>query len=467
MIEQFNKASGGNVPLNGQPAVPSRADQIRALAKKATPVEPVKAPTVGEDATNTINNAGAKVNADIQGTSPESQGEGGLVRGLQAAKEAGSGVLDLVGTLVKHLAGDKTNFSGSTDKPTLDKSGTDVKIQNTGPSPAFVDAVNNFTQSHPDAAKHLDSVLKGIGATGSIAGDVAIADLGVTGAEKTGAEAAQGIKDTSKVLPKAASVTKPDNFIDELITPKMTQKSTETAIKTGRVSENSKITGERDYTDAVPGFNKIKESVSKVPGLSNKNTLLENSNLIHDAIGKTAEDLKSQLKGKGSFTPAEFNKYMGGIKKTLSENPMIVGDAEKTASKIVSKFNSLVAENGYKPEGLLEARKQLDTWMASQKGNVFNPSTESAISTALRSIRQGGNKFLADLPGVKGKVDVEGLLGHQSNLYDAIENIAPKAAKEGSNVLQRFVKNNPMTAKALKYTATAAGGGLVAKEIFK
>lgn len=40
-IQQANQATGLNVPLNGKPAVTSRADQIRALAKKSTPANPI------------------------------------------------------------------------------------------------------------------------------------------------------------------------------------------------------------------------------------------------------------------------------------------------------------------------------------------------------------------------------------------------------------------------------------------
>ena len=260
--------------------------------------------------------------------------------------------------------------------------------------------------------------------------------------------------------------TKNTNFIDNLITPELNKKASEAAIKTGKVLENTKLTGTRDIKGALPNFDAIKSSVEKVPGISEKNTALQNVNAIHDEIGKVAENLKISLQGKGSFTPAEFNKYMKGIKTTLSDNPLLVGDAEKTASKIVAKFNSLVKENGYTPSGLLEARKGLDAWMSSQKGNVFNPNTESAISTALRAIRQGGNDFLASkVPDVA----VKDILKHQSNLFQAIDNIAPKAAKEAGSKWGRFigfVKQHPIASSIAGLSITVpVVGGIVKKAI--
>jgi hypothetical protein len=252
-----------------------------------------------------------------------------------------------------------------------------------------------------------------------------------------------------------ASAAKKANFVDDLITPKMNTKATETAIKSGKVVEGTGIAGKRNYTDAIPNFDKVKASVNRVPGISNKNTLLQNSNAIHDEIGVVAKDLESKIKGKGFFSPSEFKGYMKSVQSELADNPLMVGDAETTATKIVSKFNTLVAKEGYTPEGLLKARKALDAWMKIQKGSsVFDPAKENAVSIALRAIRQGGNDFLASR--VKD-VAVRDMLSHQSNLYQAIENIAPKAAKEGESSIARLFNS-----KGVKVAEKLAAGAAIA-----
>lgn len=256
------------------------------------------------------------------------------------------------------------------------------------------------------------------------------------------------------------------DFIDKMITPPTEKgKVGLNAIKSGKVVEGKGITGKRDFSEALPNFDKIKESVSQVPGIAENNTHLQNLNAIHENIASTAENLKGQLGAEtSSFTPKEFNKYMDSIKSKLAESPMIVGDSEKTATKIVSKFNNLVESNGYTPEGLLNARQQLDSWMSSQKTNVFDPATENAVSVAMREIRQGGNKFLAKLAP---NVEVDALLKHQSNLYDAIEAIAPKAQKEGASYISRIIgaaRAHPVGA-LIGATAVGAAGDTLVKKV--
>lgn len=386
-IDQADKISGWKTPSPGAPAQ-TRSQElqaIRAKAKSANPIpEPIKIPTVGEDATNTINNAGAKVNADIQGTSPESQGEGGLVRGLQAAKEAGGGVLDLVGTLVKHLAGDKTNFSGSTDKPTLDKSGTDVKIQNTGPSPAFVDAVNNFTQSHPDAAKHLDSVLKGISATGSIAGDVATADLGVTGVEKTGAEAAQGIKDTAEATKGLPSPTTSDFYRKQSIKD-WTKPSTVAKPSFNKAATIFKNAGDTNIPEVLVD-NGVKLSDNIQDG---KYATKDTADALREDAGKMSHDLlRPSLEAADYSTPkTPIEDIIKKAKNVVAKDKTItIGDRETALAKLEKE--KLALQRSY-PEGM-SLTDMHDNKITYSKNAGHNP-----IGTRADNITANNNNAVA------------------------------------------------------------------------
>lgn len=296
-------------------------------------------------------------------------------------------------------------------------------------------------------------------------GGAELAVKGLTGGANVVKAGASKVQKSASALKETISptITKED-FLKDLITPELTGKASVEAIKTGKVTEAG-VTGSRDISQAIPGFADMEKAVSEVPKISPKNTLLENSNAIHDYIGTVADDLVSQLKAvqtqvgkdRGFFTPNEFKGYMKSVSQTLSDNPTLVGDAEKTANKILAKFNSLVKEKGYTPSGLLEARKSLDSWMATQKGaKVFDPTTENAVSIALRAIRQGGNDFLASkVPDVA----VKELLAKQASLYNAIEQIAPKAAKEGVNGFQRWIKANPKLVNLLKLGGASVVGG--------
>lgn len=271
-------------------------------------------------------------------------------------------------------------------------------------------------------------------------------------------------KDTVKPIGEALAkrqANKADSAIKDLITPDLNKKATETAIKTGKVKEGG-VFKERDITKAVPNFEKMTKTLKEVPNIG-KGTTLEKTNAIHDHIGTVANDLRTQIKtaqtqtgkDRGFFTPNEFKGYMDGVKSSLSENPTLVGDAEKTADKILSKFSSLVKQEGHTPEGLLNARQKLDSWMSSQKGsNVFDPKTENAVSAALRGVRQGANDFLAKkVPDVA----VKAMLKKQSLLYDALDITSAKASKEGGSKLGRLVTKYPKTAGAVGTLGAIAG----------
>lgn len=407
---------------------------------------------------------GGLVGDAIKPLADQTQGHAANIVQDFSSKPSFGGALDVVGNVAAET-GDilGAGLKAVTPQPIQDAlSGAAKAAASTPAAKAILTAWNNFQAQHPDLAK-------GIGNAVNIA-----ALFGGEAASPTVDEAAQGLKEGASVAKNMVtdaakavvgksevSAAKTDAFIKNLVTPQMTAKDLTGAIKTGKVTEATGLIGERDVTGALPNLPKIQKAVAEVPGISAKNTLLENANAIHDHIATIANDLKTQIQGKGFFSPNQFRGYMDSVKNNLIENPLITGDAEKTAQKIMDKFSSLVAEKGHTPSGLLDARKALDSWMAAQKGaGVFDPAKESAISTALRAIRQGGNKFLADrVPSV----DVKGLLSKQSSLYDAIENIAPKAAKEGSSGFKQFVKAHPTLIKAIEYTAGGIGAGEVLK----
>lgn len=452
-----------NTPLNAPASQtqPATMDWVNSLSKDSISTEL----NAGQRAAKVYSDTGNKINDQIGGVG-EFAGQSALQRGVGATATAFNAIPSVIGSQlpkpIREGASKVGEGVGGVFKGFTDAIGSIPQLQ-------------QWTVAHPDAYKALTSTLDTLSSGGQIAGNILGADQGakiaqtaITKAPDVASTIANKVSDVSAkgdALVSKLNPIKPktgDAFIKDLVTPKMSTKDMTSAIKTGKVSESSGLLGERDVTGAVPKFDAIQESVKKVPGLSNKNTLLENNNAIHDEIGKVAENLKTQLsKEKTFFSPNEFKGFMDSVKTSLSENPMITGDAEATGQKIINKFNSLIKEKGYTPSGLLEARKNLDRWMSSQKGSsVFDPKTENAVSIALRAIRQGGNDFIASKAP---NTAVKDLLSHQSNLYNAIENIAPKAGKEGLNGLQRWVSAHPKLVRAAKSAGLVLGGGEILK----
>lgn len=266
----------------------------------------------------------------------------------------------------------------------------------------------------------------------------------VEGAEKL---VAPLVKAGEEYVAKRAAA-KTEDFIKDLITPELTPTKTAQAIKTGKVKEGGMFS-DRDITEAVPFFEETAKAVAEVPGISKSNTFLQNANAIYSHIGTVAEDLKSQIKGKGFFSPNEFNGYMKDASDKLNEIPSLTREATEVANKYLTQFNKLVKKNGYTPEGLLQARKEFDNLLPDKK---LSPDIENGITEAVRYIRQGANDFLASkVPDVA----VKEMLAKQTALYNAMDNIAPKAAKEGKNKVVRWLKAHPTIVN------TAKNAGLV------
>lgn len=335
-------------------------------------------------------------------------------------------------------------------KPLTDKvapliSSITAKLGNTPAGQAFKSVVDK----HPELSQAIfDIAQTGLNVT-AIEGGISGVKKGVNLGQTSAKSAAGTVERLGTSVKQSVYGGPQPNFVDDLITPKLSPEKLSSVMKGGKVIEGQGLLGQRNLSEAIPNFQEIKTAVAEVPKVSPRNTFLQNLNAIHDEIGTVANKLESQVSNEKSFfSPNKFKSVMTNVKNSLGENPTIVGDAESASSKIITKFERLVQENGYTSSGLLKARKALDRWIMTQKGaKVFSPTTESGITTALSEIRQAGNNFLAD---ISPNTSVKQLLKKQSNLYRAIEYIAPKAATEGNSLLSQFVKAHPITMKASK-----------------
>lgn len=316
----------------------------------------------------------------------------------------------------------------------------------------FLNHVNTLADKNPEIVKSL----------GNVVNTVLLNEMNKTSPTVSDAynTVKGGIKDainTPVVTPKTPVAG--DKFINELVTPKQTAKTMTQNIKMGNVQEGGLLSGRT--IEPTRTQVQIQDAVKTVPGISESNTLLQNSNAIHDAIGTTAQDLKNQLFSREIqpiVTQEKWQTFLDTAKASVSENPLLTGDAEATANKIINKFKSLLPQQGdITANDVLDARQSLDRWMNNQKGgSIFDPAKETAVSTGLRIVRQGANDLLSS---VAEDVPVKELLKKQSLLYDAIDNIAPKAAKEAGSTIGRVVQ----TIK--KHPAISTGASIVGADV--
>src|SRR3990167_2451836 len=403
--------------------------------KKYIPVEtpPVapKSPNYFQRVGSQYAEAGQDIISGIKGGASQIKG-GGVLGGARAGLRTVGGVAKATFAPILEAPGIKQGL-GLAGKGVQKLSETPAIKQAGEAFSPITEKLMGLAQKYPEATKDIEDVIN-------------IATLGVGKAVSKPLAQATGktLTKTGGVLEKGALESiesKQGEFIRKLVRPEQTKAVKEA--KTLRTTEVGKGLLKRSVIEPTPQELRMEEAVRGVKGVAEKNTYQRNLNLIKESNRGEAENLVSQLeavekqvgKDRGFFTPNEFKGYMDTVKKELGDNPLLVGDAEKTASKILDKFSSLVKEEGHTPTGLLSARKKLDAWMESQKGaNIFDPKTESAVSIALRGIRQGGNTFLASkVPDVAVIKSLE----KQTALYNTLDNLAPKAAREADTAIGR------------------------------
>jgi hypothetical protein len=213
--------------------------------------------------------------------------------------------------------------------------------------------------------------------------------------------------------------------------------------------------------------------VRAIPEVRFRNSLQENYNHIRDRVTASVLDLKTSLAGhKARIRSSELQMRLDALKLKLRESPVLVGDAEKAAERILAQAYKLIEKAEKRgqltPGQLLQIRKDLDIWLKAHKPKIFDAKAENAQTAAVREIRALLNRTLADaVPGKK----VQKKLYEQSMLLRAMDNVGAKAAEEASNtalrVWQGFLKLLPVRGEFNQSMAALMGvGGLGASAAF-
>lgn len=374
-------------------------------------------------------------------------GEMGLPRALLRTGGAAAGAVGDITTA--GLSALTPDFIG---RPLAKAAGTAIGgLMSTKPGQALVQSYQGLD---PEAQKD-------IGAVGNIASLVpTVKGAGLAAKSARGAipAATRAVAKTSGLAGDAARKRLVNEALD-IVSPKETAKVLKQAVKSGRAKTGSFF----KESSIDPDFRTIQAAEAAAGVVRKGKTAIENANAVKGAISEAAEKLVADIR-KMDVVPivqqGELDELLGKALKEIGEHPTMVGNAEESAKRILTKFKSYLPPGDVTADGLLEARKKLDSWMGGLSGGstVFDPAYENAKSIALRSIRQGANELVA----LKAPtVAVENLLKKQTSLYDALENLAPKAAAEvGKTGAKRFMENHPKIGGLIKAGGTTVGTGI-------
>ena len=228
-------------------------------------------------------------------------------------------------------------------------------------------------------------------------------------------------------------------FVQDFVLPKPTVKTK--LAETSRTTEKGWGPFRKSIVEPSAREKEIATEVYKIKAVSHKNSIQMNMNVISDENVKLARQLESHVaKSKVNIPLTESSNAIDSAISTLvSENPTIVGNAERTAQRIGQKAKDIIDKNGTSGSGLLRSRKELDNWIRSQKGQkAFDPEMENALSVSVKAVRTAMNDLLDSK--VKNSV-VKRELKRQSLLYDALESLGPKAAEEANTAIARAWQN--------------------------
>jgi hypothetical protein len=372
---------------------------------------------------------------------------GPIRSGVRQAGQTAGAYLDVTGEVLSEFV------------PDFVKKGVGKAIETAGKLPSFGGGtigqeipkeLEMLKEKYPEAAEDIEAVFN----IGMIA-----APLKSKPKVKTGVTVFGRAGDKIVRVGDKQAANQRSKFIEELVRPKQTASVKEAQVSRtsgGGLLQNKKIIPSKDEIE-------IASELSKIPLVNKRKTLQGNYNVVQTEVGKEADNLKNMLARNDVYFPRkEIRSALKNASANLQKSPLITGDAATSADRILAKMDELIDDMPKSSaSNLLEARKKLDRWVKQQKGgDIFDPSRESAISLALREIRQTTNDFI----DAKAKnVPVKQSLKRQSNLYKAMDNIAPKAAEEAPNAIARIVQNTikHVPLKNELYQTIGAGFGAV------
>lgn len=288
---------------------------------------------------------------------------------------------------------------------------------------AVTQKASELAQKYPETAKDVKNVV-----------DVATLGIG-SGAAKP---ITKGLELAGQSLERSGAAAIDANafrFAQDLVKPLETSAS-----KLDQVKRTTEAGGIFKKDIVTPTGSEIQsaQEVAKIPGISPNNTFQKNFNIVRDYNVQEAQKLEADVATYDFVIPKkEVISKLNQAARELENSPLIVGDAEKMAQKLLNGAKQFVEKNQGKGSGLLQARKDYDNWVLQQKPKAFDAKAENAFTLANRAIRDTLNTVLDENAVNLG---VKDSLKRQSVLYRAMDNIAEKAAKEANTVFGRSLE---------------------------
>ena len=247
-------------------------------------------------------------------------------------------------------------------------------------------------------------------------------------------------------------------YVDKMLTPVETAKTRVDDLANTTISPItqkatvSQTTRQADVASLVRGL----------PEVSPNKTLKNNHIVIRKEVHKRGDSLVNTLEKLEKNRAASVGhtgslqldtittRLTDDVAELVATNPLFRGDKAITgaAEAMLEKTLQLLADNPLTPANVLRVRRELDDFIRSSKGSVFDAATENSVSIPFKTIRKSLNDIIDE---AVPNAEVKKSLREQSMLYEALDTLAPKAGEEMKTIAGRLVQN---ISEVLPYNVT-------------
>lgn len=328
--------------------------------------------------------------------------------------------------------------------------------------PQQAEGINSWAQQHPDAARNLGDIITVAGTAAADVGGIKNplnTDLskppsigGAVNDVRTALADAQKEVKTQKVSKMALEMTKPT------LNKKQTIASFEKAGKPGGVT-----TGAMGKIGYSPTRYDMEVAHVATPYLRDGNAVQSIYNIGQEVERFSEKEITPFLQANPRAVNLKtVEAHLNKIKTPdlFKTDPVL----ERTYDLVKQKMLNRVGESGGNMEDLWNARKQFDSDVLKEFGDVaFTDSKYTPIRRAVTDMRTAINDFIGEQIGDE---TFKRQLTRLSRLYTAQERIATSNYKSlGSNMFTRWARENPSKANLIKWGAGLVVGGTVVNGI--
>lgn len=407
----------------------------------------------------------AKGNTDASATATAERTGSLLHAGAQSFIGAGRAIFAPVTAAIQDYVNKES------DKPEVQA------IANSKPVSDFLDAVNKGSAgagalwdkveaAHPALARAVNDSLGVAGtALGAEGGDMVKPNLSdVASTLKQGASDASdavksGVADVKTSLtPKPkAPVIPPVSQSIEAVNPDLSGKRLVSAYK-GTVTGNQKITPPSMFQEQ--GLTPSQQTINlgtRLHDLGMTKDPVQNLGILGKAMSDTEGKIDTALEGDPEINynadkPTLLGK-LDDLKANMPGEFSAIKDSKNLFNHVVDFAKATIGKTEDTVKGIRTARTTFDTQAKAEypsafKGNGIDTSTPAG--RAIKAVRDTMNEHLYNT--APNGSEIQNLIGRESDIYRAAENIAPKAAKgEGKNLIDQTLKAHPVLGNYLKY----------------